>query len=53
MERYTHIKKYLLPPLEEYLAMLERAVLAKDKSYGKIIEKRKKEIQEQVKKDLS
>jgi len=52
-KQYTYIEKYLLPPLQQYLGLLEKSVLSVSSDYGKVIDARKKEISDQVKKDLS
>ena len=41
-KEYTYIKKYLLPPLQQYLFALEKAMVRLDKSYKIQIETLKK-----------
>lgn len=52
-EKYTLIKKYILPDIEKYTEMLEKNILLIDKDYRGIIEERKKQIKSNVEKELS
>ena len=49
---YTHVSKYLLPPLEDFTSLLEAAVLKNVTDYGNKISERKKIIDQQVKAEL-
>ncbi len=52
-EKYTLIKKYILPDTEKYVEMLEKNILLIDRNYSGIIEERKKQIKSNVEKELS
>jgi hypothetical protein len=48
----TYLKKYLLPPLEEYCGLLEKNLMALYADYGASIDSRKKEIRLRVQDDM-
>lgn len=52
-EKYTIIKKYILPDTEKYVEMLEKNIRLIDRNYSGIIEERKKQIKSNVEKELS
>ncbi|MCP4130465.1 MAG: hypothetical protein GY754_05740 [bacterium] len=51
-KEFTYIEKYLLPSLEKYVTLLQGQALRKEASYGSIIEKRKKLIEDIVNEEL-
>ena len=44
----TYIEKYLLPPLNGYLASLEKYVANKDREYGKTLPEKKKAVEKRL-----
>ncbi len=49
----TYLKKYLLPPLEEYCGLLEKNLLVLYSDYGASIDSRKSEIRLKVRDDMN
>ncbi len=49
---HTYLKKYLLPPLEEYCGLLEKNLLALYADYGSSMDYRKREIRLRVRDDI-